>query len=319
MKTQLIIDAIIAASSLYHRVVKPDKLWQIRCPICGDSKSNRRTGHMYLFSTEFDGLITYYCHKCMATGQITTDNISQFTSDDSVISLIDNTKTAKFRHDEDMINIDLPKVDRQSPQYKYLISRIGVEIPDDDLNRLRIVTDCPKFFNDYFHDRQDLQNLYRGGIGFLNSDNTKMCARSIVSPADEGDHRWALKNLIKKGTGAPYVIKTNIDIMTTETFTIHIAEGIIDIISIYMNFKSNPNDIYISALGKNYFKSLSWLMLKCIFGTNVNVNCYLDSDVKADKVADHLNKISWMYGKIKYIYNSKAHDFGVHKDQILFG
>ena len=113
-----------------------------------------------------------------------------------------------------------------------------------------------------------------------------------------------------------YVIKAVIDLFTKDEIVINIAEGIIDVLSIYKNFNDGPNSVFIASLGSDYIGALEYAIGKGFIGDNVTVKIYIDQDQNEKELIRALKKYKWIFNNIFIYRNILEKDVGVRIDRI---
>jgi len=287
-------------------------LCRIRCQFCGDSKSNLNDMHMYIsYVSEPLEALLFYCQKCNKGGRITNKNINKFTNDQNTINTVkDMIHYGLFKQYIELKSIPLGLLPRDDNRYLYLVKRIGRDISDDELSKMRIISNTNNFCNQA-NVPNKINDKYN--ISFCSTNYGMILSRDI----NKSDNGW-VKYPLKQGiSGTIYNLKNSIDLLNNDPMTIHISEGIFDILSIYCNLPKQNNDIHIAALGKNYEIPIRWLLSKGIVGKNINILIYSDSDVKLNKIALDINKYTWIFNKIEVVYNLSSDDFGVPLNRIL--
>ena len=121
-----------------------------------------------------------------------------------------------------------------------------------------------------------------------------------------------------------YSISNEID-LASRKFTIHIAEGIFDIVSVYHNVMKDYEDestVYIANNGKGYLFVLDYI--KKLGMLNCDINIYSDSDVSVNELKKKLrHSILAQMNGFKVYYNKyneidkTIKDFGVSADKII--
>ena len=115
-----------------------------------------------------------------------------------------------------------------------------------------------------------------------------------------------------------YTIPNQIDMMTTEPIYINLAEGTFDILGVFYHIKQQElkNQIYAAVCGSAYTSVVKYFISLGLVGDNIHVNIYSDSDKDYYWYSRMINELSPFVKSIKIYYNSKAKDYGVHKDKI---
>lgn len=314
---------------------QPSKIQiRTRCPFCGDSQKNLKTGHFYLRINPDDNYpVVYNCFKCPAKGILTyetlealgisgneyKENISTLNrTSDKVTSSTELVKDRYFEYELSK-NINRRKV-------AYIENRLGVSLTDEDCYNLKIITSLRDFCKVNKIEKVNcnptlanmLENQY---IGFLTFNNSYILFRDLT---EKNNIRWYKYPITEASTGQKlfYSIRTEMDIYTKEKITINLAEGVMDIASAYFNlgFKDKDNTLNIAVCGKYYNSTLKYLFTNGFIGSNITINIFSDRDNTFDTSIEFYRKIledySKLVGKMMVHYNLKKKDIGVPKDEI---
>jgi hypothetical protein len=150
-------------------------------------------------------------------------------------------------------------------------------------------------------------------ISFLSDDKSTLLTRFF---SDEHP-RWKKTKLIQSADKAFYTIKTTIDLLSQDIITFNIAEGVMDIISVYKHLTPNKsNNVYLSTLGKNYESGIIYAISHGFVGDNVILDIYIDSDIDEKILIKSFKKYKWLYKRISIYKNINFEDFGTHYDKI---
>ena len=291
--------------------------YRIRCPICGDSQKNLTDSHMYLKSS-YDPTepILYKCFKCNTSGKITAHFLSLL---DIHIPDFDDTSSQHFnrvtKFGESTTEILTGTPNMKSDQVGYIEYRLGKGLIEEDYQKFKIVWDMNQVVP--YVTNQRVKNTLPSNmtsISFLSNDGSMLLTR-FFQPIK--DFRWKKTKLFPGSQRSFYTIKSTIDLFTLKPITVHIAEGIIDIISIYKNFNTGDNSLYLATLAKDHPVSLEYTISLGLVGSNVDVRVYIDNDIDSKQLKSTLRKYRWVFGNIIIIRNGKSEDFGVHREQII--
>lgn len=141
-------------------------------------------------------------------------------------------------------------------------------------------------------------------ITFLSHDNGMIITRGF-NPKDP----WVKRKIVDhRGF---YVIKTNIDLFTSDPIYVSIGEGIMDTLSAYRNFREDGFNIFISSLGSDYIPAVEYLITMGVVGKNVHLRVYMDTDRNEDFLVNELRKFKMVFGSIVVRMNVKFKDIGV--------
>lgn len=306
-----------------------------RCPWCGDSQKNFKTGHLYLRINPDDNLpIVYNCFKCPAQGVLKFDDLELLGIEDD--SLKDGIKSLNASADKlDYLNKETKEIyyDYKVPnnfdrrKVDYLEKRLGLSFTDEDLVNMKVITSLKDFLklND-IHSITCKPNMAKylesSYIGFLSNNNTHILFRDIT---DSSEIRWFKYSITEDSIGQRliYTLSTDIDLYSDEPLIVNMSEGVMDCLSIKYNLAEmmNYNTLNIAICGKYYGNVIKYLIGKGILGDNIIINIFADNDKTEDTSIEYYKKILFKYKflvkEINIYYNTKSKDCGVPKDQII--
>jgi hypothetical protein len=115
-----------------------------------------------------------------------------------------------------------------------------------------------------------------------------------------------------------YSIPNIIDILTPEYTEINIAEGVFDILGIFYHLKGGDrkNKIYVAVCGSGFNNVIKYLINLGVFGNNIILNIYSDSDKEVSHYKYIKKNLSVWFGEMNIYYNSIGKDYGVHEEKI---
>ena len=309
-----------------------------RCFDCGDSRKSSKSTHMYIsMPTEKDpGL--YYCHLCHSAGIVTYRKLIEWGIYDSVLAndiLIHNNITknsVKYRKYSpgrifNIINNKIRNDSLTQIKIQYINNRLGTQLTPYDFLDLKVVLNLndlleqnhiTKFTRDY----NVMQDLDRAFVGFLSLDNGFVTLRRLDDQMvySSIDSRYINYRIFNKEDTSErfYVVPQKIDLLNPGRIKLHIAEGVFDILSVYLNLRSKENGIYASVSGSNYSSIITYFMMEKMI-PNLEVHLYPDndqSDWKIDKIVKNFEPMRIpIYIHRNVSPNEK--DFGVSKDRII--
>lgn len=308
-----------------------------RCHICGDSR-DQSDAHMYIGVKE-NGAIVYNCFKCGAKGKVDARFLRDIGCyDDSIISLCksqsESNSTTSFRPSRKnfIFNPVIPIYQEPlcSVKLKYLENRLGVNFSVHDIQRFKIVPNILDFLyanniQNYTRDVRVLNTLNEYFVGFLSIDNKyitlrRICKEGIVNKFV--DQRYVIYNIFGDTDGSSKVYSIPSTINTIDKITICIAEGALDIMSIFINCPpdNNKNSIYLALCGKSYRDCIQDLIEKYGF-MNFDLHIYPDSDVPDKEFLYGVkNDLSIFNGFCKIYIHRNGYtgekDYGVPKERI---
>lgn len=306
---QQILDEIQNNSSIFKKVSSVQ--YRIRCPICGDSKSNSRDSHCYIkcdFNNPNEPLL-FNCFKCNKGGIINSNFLSKLNIKSELFKNIDNQRFNKIGYIKSMdINLITGSPIMDSPQVRYIINRLGPGFTFNDYDKFKIVWNLDSIYPYISNKRiRNTMPSNHDSITFLSDDKSTIITRSF---SDE--ERWRKLTFINSDNKSFYVIKTTIDLFSNDDIIINIAEGPLDVISIYKNFNDGSNSVYIATLGSDYISGIEYCILKGFIGKNIIIKIYIDSDIKENLLKNRLRKFKWLFKNIYMYKNIKSKDVGVN-------
>lgn len=316
------------------------KVVNCRCFYCPDGK-NPKSKHFYIsIPQSADEPSLYYCHKCLSSGIVTHNTLIDWGIYDEKIALMITehnkncrryVKNAGYFNDSIYnLNNDNTTIDETSEiKRRYLCERLGLDLSYDYLRKMKIVLNLYDLFksnniNTYTRDKNIVSQLSNNFIGFLSIDNAFLNMRRVC---DEGlvyktiDKRYINYKIFDKFNTEQrfYTIPTSVNILQPDPIKIHIAEGPMDILSIYENLRNREEGIYSSIGGSNY-KSQVLYFLRRFKLPYTEIHLYPDNDKQGSN-----NKIKWICKTLSplrskfYIHRNmypNEKDFGVPKDKI---
>lgn len=331
-----------------------DVEYQTRCPFCGDSVSNLRTGHLYIRIGLQDNFpMVYNCFKCDSHGIVDQNFISVMEIDDlglksSITGLnktSDKLSSHKFINGEKEIifSYERPEVKR-GKKTEYLENRLGVKLSDEDLVKMKVITSLREFLilneiKKLTCSNQVAYTLEDHYIGFLSYGGSHILLRDITG---KEDYKWIKYPITEESKQCKlfYSMETELDIFTEEPIIINLAEGVLDITSAYSNLGyKNSNTLNIAVGGKNYHTIITKLVNMGLVGDNITVNIFADNDLMYNKKykekmmsKDKLKKESmetqldyfrksfhtakYLFKEVNVYFNMIGKDIGVPRDEI---
>lgn len=312
---------------------QPSKIQiRTRCPFCGDSQKDFRTGHLYLrINPEDDALIVYNCFKCPAHGFLKPDDldvlgISDTNLKEGLSSL--NGKASKYSsnsREDKHFDYNIP-TNYDARKLFYVENRLGLHFDDRELRRLKVITSLKDFIrlNDIegITCQPAMANLVEQDyVGFLSSNNSYILFRDITEKHKISWYKYPITNE-SRGQQVLYSVKSSANLYTEDTITINLSEGVMDCISIRHNIysKSNDNILNFAVCGKFYSSVIRYLIGLGFVGSNIIINIFSDNDHTWDTSLKYYQKelkdFSFLVGEINIYYNTLYKDCGVPKSQI---
>jgi len=309
---QSILDEIQKQSVIFHKVSYDQ--YRIRCPLCGDSQKNLQSAHLYLkCSLDPTEPILYNCFKCNSKGRLNKNLMEKLNISINGLSEIDNQVFNKISVRKMNIDILTGTPNLMSEQVNYIDNRLGKGLTLEDYDRFKIIWNIESL-DPHITDIRVKNTLpnNRDSISFLSEDKSTILTRRFVDEYPT----WRKRKIFPLEDKSLYTIKSQIDLFSKDPIIINIAEGIIDIISIYKNFNTGLNSIYIAVLGSDYETGIQFAIRNGFIGSNIIVKIYIDNDVDEKILKYRLRKYKWLTDRI-YIYkNIKFKDFGTTRENI---
>lgn len=310
-----------------------------RCFECGDSNDPTHA-HMYISIPQSDEDVPWaYCHKCKMHATITPEVLTKWGLNSPQIFewLIEHNRKAysnpsnKIYQDRTVYtlnNIFIQNTELSDIKLAYVNKRLGTNLSKIDALNLKIVLNLGDLLlsNNIIQLTRHpniVEQLNDNFVGFISSDNAFVNCRRIVK---EGivysgiDKRYIRYNLFGKydNTEKFYAIPANISTNTSERIKVNISEGEFDILSVYLNLRKDPNQIYMSIGGSGYIGLLRYILtkLKLVY---IEVHLYPDNDPTGQEELEYVKELLRPYMIPVYIHRNIApgeKDFGVPLDRI---
>lgn len=315
-----------------------DRQLHMRCVFCGDSHKDKSKKRLYIkidLNNDNEPIL-YNCFNCGISGIVTPKVLREIGSANNLDinssltrfnnKIIKNSPIYKSRNGKLNYKIK-PYEDNKLNIIKkgYLEKRLGIKLTFKELEDYKVVLGLKDFliYNNIETITRDVNtcmNLDKFYIGFLTSFNEFIIMRNITKKEDI--RRYEVYSIHKTIDNAHrfYTIPTDIDILTTDTIEINIAEGVIDILGIYNHIynKNKKNKIFIAVCGSGYNSVINHVLNLGIVGDNVILNIYsdIDKDLKFFEKVIRIKQYRTWVKEINIFYNEKSKDYGVTKDEI---
>lgn len=320
---------------IYTRQVNNTEI-QTRCPFCGDSRSNKNTGHLYIRINPNDNYpIVFNCFKCPAHGILQYEDLESLGLSETKYkdSLVYMNKTSNkfdkhssyFDAPDKYFEYKIPEV-TYNDKIRYIENRIGYKFSDEDLSNIRVITSLREFLlaNDIHNItcKPYIANLFESKyVGFLSNNNSHILFRDITG---KEKYPWVKYPITEESYGQKifYSIKTEIDLYTQDDIIINLSEGVMDALSISYNLENcHKNVLNIAVCGKFYSRMITKLFSMGFIGSNITINIFSDMDHTLDTSIGYYRKIfknyKYLVKNIYVYYNTKSKDCGVPKKDIL--
>lgn len=311
---QIVMDTIRDTVEVFKK--RTPIQWSIRCPYCGDSKKNPNDSHCYIkWSMDESEPLLFNCFLCNKSGTVDKKFLDLLGVKQDLSMIVDKQKFNKIMSIKDNpIEIMTGDVDMNSLQVKYIEYRLGKGLTRDDYDRFKILWNIQSLLP--FIASEKVKNSLpsnNDSISFLTDDKTLLLTRLFE---EDGEVRWKKIRLMKTESKSFYTIKAQLDLFTQDDIVVNMAEGVMDVLSIYKNFNDGNNSVYVASLGSDYIGALDYMIAKGFIGTNVTIKIYMDSDQNEKFLITGLKKYKWMFKNIFVYRNVKSKDVGVKVEDI---
>lgn len=322
-----------------YLTVSKDEI-SIRCPFCGDSSKSEMSAHLYIKNSS---PFPFFCQKCAATGFVDDKFLMKINGYDNTISAYihdtyndylsglnkkyGNSFTAfrKVREPEVLPN---QIGDLEQRKLDYLENRLG-KLSMDDIKDFRIILNLTDFYMNNELPMDGLTNWKANKLNELNENyvmfllydkNMISCRHMDPKTKEEKFYKLRIFEDTDEQSKRFFSIRNDVD-LSNPIFDIHIAEGIFDICSVYINLKNRYSDsstLYMANNGKGYLFVFDYLQSIGIL--NANIHIYSDNDVTIKDLKKRLrNSMLLNFNGAEVIYNiygGDVKDFGVTADKI---
>lgn len=327
---------------LYDRLAQLDVFYthgpeevSVRCPFCGDSRRNYRSAHFYIKISSDDKVpILYNCFRseCGESGVLNSSILRELDIRDlEVFSGLTryNKRATKVANaimgvKDNNFNLRIPSPDESNPnniaKRDYINSRLGLNLTFEDLVQKKVIFSLVDLLK--YNEIQNLTvNRKRGialqqhYIGFMSMRNEFITFRNLTN---EGD-RYYIYSVYKNidNSRKMYAIPSQVDLLSNETITINIAEGVIDILGIYYHVfdQDETNNLFVAVNGAAFKSAIRYFIQLGIVG-NVIINIFADQGESESNYSRIVKDIGPWVQEINLYYNTKAKDYGVPKNMI---
>lgn len=311
--------------------------YAIRCPICGDSKRDHKKTRFYvkIDLNNDEEPVLYYCFNCNEYGIMTPSILKALDiSDMSLLSGLQayNKRVGKlnknYRSYSERLNVILSMIDTENPsnilKKKYFEERLGIEVTFEDMLRFKAVFRLGDFLIENGIETvtvhpEKAKDIHENYLGFLTANNETINARQIFEKKSKG-RRYEKYSLYKDRIGQLkfYALPKTVDVMTKETITINISEGVFDIFGVYYHIdrdKDITHSLYIAVCGSGY-RSVIEYFIRQAFVCNVIVNIYADDDQSIEIYRKLKREFGAWFEEFNVYTNALYGDFGTTKERI---
>lgn len=314
----------------------------IRCPFCGDSRKDSRKARFYINNTP---PFKFHCFNCETSGIINDevlnlilnnnfydDELSLYLREKRIESIERSNRVTKKIKIHPYLNLSNPvnfNYKRKTiEKLDYLNDRLGINLDKSDIKKFKIVLSIESFFKNNGLDidkrigrsdkvRYVVDELEKHYIGFLSSDRNIIIFRNIENDAKIRFNNFKIFTNEEYDTSKTYNISTTIN-KYNDRNNIVIAEGPIDIISIYHNVyskKERENLIFLANGGKSYINSVRLLSKYSLINNHYDIMSDTDVDIDFYKRVKSITP-ELACNEMSIYYNKLYKDFGVSKNKI---
>jgi recombinational DNA repair protein RecR len=310
-----------------------------RCVLCGDSKRDANKKRLYIVCDPNDPSdpVKYICFNCGEFGLLTPDMFSMITGSDNdedirllkrinkmAFNSSGGVRVNKYKNNKE-INVIIPpprKTQNTIRKIRYMNERIGVQVPLEDYERLKLVFSIREFLQinniPLLKKYQPFIETYeRDYIGWLSVKNEYIILRDITG---KNKFRYVKFNIFGMESNAHsfFTIKNGINTISQNPIRFVVTEGPFDILSVVYNIYGGIAEdcIFMSTNHGAFYNPLLYYINKGLVGSNIYIDIYRDSDSIMDY--ELLRNQLKLYTKNFSVYrNSIGKDFGVPKEKFI--
>lgn len=310
---QQILDKIEASVEVFKR--SSPFQYRIRCPFCGDSQKDYKDAHLYLkCSSDPTEPILYNCFLCPAGGRVTASFLEKLKINPDEFKGLDTqifNKISTIKKGSVDLLTGYPIMD--SKQVGYIQKRLGVGLRYEDYDRFKIVWSMETLLP-YITDIRIRNTMPNNGdsISFISDDKSTLITRFF----NDAIGKWKKTKLFSTAGPSFYTIKATLDLFTQEEIVVNLAEGVMDVISIYKHLNEGDNSVYIATLGSDYEAGVNYVIGNGFIGNNITLKLYIDSEIDEKKLRRQLKPYLWLFNRILMYKNIKYEDFGTDASKI---
>lgn len=306
--------------------------YSIRCPMCGDSRKSKRNTHFYVNIDPYsDTPVLYHCFICTQGGLLNPTmlkhmDIRDIDLNSGLTSLNRHIRTnyVKYQPRREKLQYIVPDAigdKSDETKRKYISDRLGIEFTYKELLKLKTIFSLGDFvvqneIEELTVFQEKAEAIDDNYVGFLTMNNEFINFRQVKKCKYKRYEKYSVERDMVD-TVRFYTIPTTVNLLTPETITINIAEGVFDIMGVYYHIDNGgkPNSIYSAITGSDYMSVMDYYISEGFVG-NVVVNIYSDSEVPRGVY----NRVLRSYGdwveEINLFYNTLDEDFGVPLNRI---
>lgn len=309
-----------------------------RCPFCGDTQKEFRTGHFYMMiDVDTDYNIPYICFKCGEHGIIDPDVLDLMgnTNQDLVNGISALNKHGAYKKSTDggrftYFERKLPGEIRYHNKISYIEQRLGLQFEIHDIGKMKIITSLYDFLvlnniKESPFKKEVRHFLEKDYVGFLSGGNSHILFRDITETHKFSWIKYPIETESRKNR-VYYGLDEQADIYSDNEMNINISEGVLDAIGIKYHIMENSRSMDIASGGSYHTTMIKHMIDVGLFGGNVILNIFSDNDrdyndhvVKGtsfEQTKYMLKKYVPLFKEVNLYYNLTAKDFGYPKEKI---
>ena len=305
------------------------------CPICGARK------HFYIKVPIDNTISCYHCfNKCQSSGVITPSILMKWMLSDDPQILIElsnyNKIVSNLPKNRIYTNTQIYKLNNiyisqgtlSDTKLKYLNWRLGTNLSFQDLLNQKIILNIYDLLNtnrisNYSRAPMIMDQINSSFLGFLSYDNAYINMRRLVNE-DKVDKslskRYNNYNIFNKYDNSMkyYILPSKINLSIPKRIKVNIAEGPMDILSIFYNVvESTDHNIFAAITGSSYFQMVQFFLIDLKL-SYIEIHLYPDND-KNDNEFYKISQLLYYHNIPFYIHRNTMEnekDFGVPKEKI---
>ena len=336
---EVIVDMLLSQPRSHYNLDRTKIM--MRCPWCGDSRSNpNETNFNVRIPDDQVSQWLYICFRasCGKSGIINQDFLRMLGHDNYQANVYlarinkESRKNKKFNIKGKRAISNFPNSNDKLNmlKLKYVNDRLGLELTNIDLMKLKINTNLEELYKLNYLKIPERKSFYYSQlsshtVGFISSYNDYLICRNVSN--NEKIKRYTILDIFEDDKSEEkfkfYVIPTHIDILSQEPIVINICEGTFDILSIYYNTdigKDYDNTVYVAVCGSSYHSTITHLIRQ--YGlTDIIINIFSDSNIKPSEYENIHNSVKIYCNTIRTnVFYNDFHgekDFGISKDNII--
>ena len=325
----------------YFRPVS-DVMYNIRCPLCGDTQKRYNEGHLYIkIDRESEFGMPYICFKCNESGVINRHMLDELLcDDDELIKGVQQLNKKLKNYDRKGINeetivsfdYEIPDLERDERKINYVENRLGLHFTNEECREMKMITSIYDFLlhneiKKTAFNKEVMMLLQKDYVGFLSSGNSHVLFRDVT---DTHEYSWIKYPITKQSQRNKifYAMDKEIDLFADEDITINLSEGVTDTLGIAYHFGyKDKNALNIATTNKYYDAMMFRLIDMGFIGSHITVNIWSDNDNDFNKKKSNdtsteyyrkiLSKYKPIFKEINVYHNIKSKDYGVRKDDII--